>query len=286
MRYRITHTTTYTYPEPVSLCHNIAHLASRPTERQRVISASLVIDPRPALTSPFIDYFGNPALFFAIQEAHRRLTATAHQEVEVGPPLPEEALAASLPWERARNACRLHLEACAFRFDSPHVKTSKALADYAAPSFPPGRPVIDGARDLTRRINADFRYDAEATTVATPLEEVLQSRRGVCQDFAHLQIGCLRSLGLAARYVSGYLRTAPPPGRQRLTGADASHAWTSVYSPGFGWIDLDPTNDAIPSDGHVVLGWGRDFHDVSPIKGVILGGGEHSVEVSVDVAPA
>jgi transglutaminase-like putative cysteine protease len=175
------------------------------------------------------------------------------------------------------------LDAYQFVFDSRYVRSSAELADYARPSFTPGRPMLDAVLDLTRRVHQDFRYDQRATTVTTPLREVFAQRRGVCQDFAHLEIGCLRSLGLAARYVSGYLCTDPPPDQVRLVGADATHAWLSVYCREFGWIDVDPTNDRMPSDQHILLAWGRDYDDVSPIKGVILGGGQHVVKVAVEV---
>lgn len=285
MIYKVCHATRYAYPQPVSLCQNIAHLAPRRSPRQTTWSTELEIEPRPAVISRFTDFFGNPALFFAVEETHRGLTATATHTIEVAP-LEKLDLDASPPWEKVRDGLCLSLEAFPFVFDSPHAVASALLAEFAAPSFPPGCPVLRGAVDLSRRIHSSFRYDSTATTVATPLEEVMEKRRGVCQDFAHLQIGCLRSLGLAARYVSGYLRTLPPAGQARLVGADASHAWVSVYSPNLGWVDLDPTNNLIPSDQHIVLAWGRDFDDVSPIKGVILGGGEHKVSVSVDVSEA
>ncbi len=234
------------------------------------------------------DFFGNRATYFTIEEPHDELKVKAVSRVAVAPAAPPDP-AATPPWEAALASLELDrspqgLEARQFVFDSPYVRASADLAHYAAPSFPPGRPLLDAALDLMRRIHADFRYDPRATTLSTPLREVLALRRGVCQDFAHLQIGCLRSLGLAARYVSGYLRTTPPPGRPRLVGADASHAWLSVWCPGFGWIDLDPTNAQIPSEGHILLAWGRDYDDVSPIKGVNLGGGRHSMTVEVDVA--
>jgi transglutaminase-like putative cysteine protease len=235
------------------------------------------------------DFFGNPVTFFTIQEPHHELTVTAHHMVSVSPfALPEPAQTPA--WEEVRQVLSSDrgprsLDVYQFVFDSPYVTTDPELADYAAASFAAGRPLLEAVLDLTRRIHTDFRYDTKATTVATPLSEVFSARRGVCQDFAHLQIGCLRSLGLAARYISGYLLTTPPPGQQRLVGADASHAWLSVYCPGFGWIDVDPTNNQVPSDQHILLAWGRDYDDVSPIKGVILGGGQHTVSVAVDVVP-
>ena len=290
MIYSVTHTTTYVYSQPVSLCHNLVHLTPRTTYRQTCIVTSLEVAPRPAVESAHVDFFGNTAHFLTIQEPHKCLTLTARHMVEVAPFLPPPP-GETPPWEAvrarlARPADAHTLEASEFVFNSGSVHAAGPLADYAAPSFPAGRPLLDAVLDLTRRIHADFRYDPTATTVTTPLADVLASRRGVCQDFAHLQIGCLRSLGLAARYVSGYLLTQPPPGQPRLVGADASHAWPSVWCPGPGWIDVDPTNNQAPSDKHITLAWGRDYDDVSPIKGVILGGGAHDVAVAVDVVPA
>jgi transglutaminase-like putative cysteine protease len=235
-----------------------------------------------------LDCFGNHATYFTVEEPHDRLTVRASSRMEVLPTTPPDG-AASLPWERAREFLQgdrspRGLEACQFVFDSPYVMAAAELVRYAAPSFTPGRPLLEAALDLMHRIYADFLYDPTATTITTPLREVLDQRRGVCQDFAHLEIGCLRSLGLSARYVSGYLRTEPPPGQPRLVGVDASHAWLSVYCPHIGWVGLDPTNDQVPSDKHILLAWGRDYDDVSPIKGVNLGGGRHSVTVGVDVA--
>jgi transglutaminase-like putative cysteine protease len=177
------------------------------------------------------------------------------------------------------------LEAQQFVPDSPYVKRDPQLAEYARPSFMPGRPLLDCVTELMNRINREFRFDKNATTIGTPVLEVLQHKHGVCQDFAHLMIGCLRSLGLAARYVSGYLSTMPPPGCERIVGGDASHAWVSVFFPDFGWIDFDPTNNVIPSAGHITLGWARDYDDISPVRGVVVGGRRHSLQVSVDVEP-
>jgi transglutaminase-like putative cysteine protease len=289
MIHHVTHTTTYAYTDPVSLCHNVVHLVPRDGPNQKCLQNQLMIDPLPAVASPRTDSFGNHVSFFTIQEPHRELKMTSVSVVKVEPGVVPEP-AQTPPWEEvctyvATDRSPPALEACQFLFDSFYIKESADLAGYAAPSFPAGRPVLEAVLDLTRRIHADFRYDRQATTVATPLSKVLIARRGVCQDFAHLQIGCLRSLGLAARYVSGYLVTQPPPGQPRLVGVDASHAWLAFFCTGYGWIDMDPTNQLIPSDKHVTLAWGRDYDDVSPIKGVILGGGEHSVSVGVDVVP-
>lgn len=290
MIYRVNHTTTYVYSDAVSLCQNLCHLTPRPGPQQSCLQSYLQVTPHPAIFTTETDYFGNPATFFSVQEPHQQLVVTATHVAQVTPYLPPDP-AATPPWDEvrdrlARDRGPLVLDAYQFVFDSPLIPTHPELADYASLSFAPGRPLLEAALDLTRRIYTEFRYDPRATTVTTPLRTVFANRRGVCQDFAHLEIACLRSLGLAARYVSGYLCTLPPPGQPRLVGADASHAWASVYCPFSGWIDLDPTNNHIPSDKHVLLAWGRDYDDVSPIKGVILGGGHHTVEVSVDVVPS
>lgn len=287
--YRITHVTTYDYSDPVALCQNVAHLVPRSGAGQTVRDTALSVSPTPAVMDQRVDYFGNAVHYFAIQEPHRRLVVRATHEVTVSPPTPPAA-AFTPPWETVRD--RLHadrsaswLDACQFSYDSLYVRTDAKYAAYAESSFPPGRPILAAVLDLTRRIHAEFVYDPRATTVATPVSEVFTTRRGVCQDFAHFQLACLRSLGLAARYVSGYLATVPAPGKPRLVGADASHAWVSVFCGDADWVDLDPTNDVIPSDRHVLIAWGRDYEDVSPLKGVILGGGKHAVRVSVDVSP-
>ena len=289
MIYRVRHVTTYTYPETVSICHNELRLRPREGARQRRVSHELLVSPMPAVSHQAVDFFGNHVTFFAVQEPHRALIVTANSTVEVTPV--EIPPATNTPaWETVRDALRhdrstAGLEAYQYVFDSPYVASSSPLWRYASPSFPPGGSLLTTVLDLTRRIHADFTYDPKATSVSTPLNDVLHTRRGVCQDFAHVQIGCLRAMGLAARYVSGYLVTQPLPGRARLVGADASHAWVSVYCPGFGWIDVDSTNNLLPSDRHITIAFGRDYGDVSPIKGVFLGGGQHTVEVAVDVVP-
>ncbi len=289
MIYRIAHTTTYQYTESVVLGHHLVHLTCRTTPQQSNRSWQLLIDPVPVVSTARTDAFGNVMQFFAIQAPHDRLKILATNTTEVRP-TPEVPPETTPPWEQVIQ--RLHgertaetLDALQFTFESPYVPCLPDLVDYARPSFPAGRPLLVAVLDLMHRIHTDFRYDTSATTLATPVDEVLHGRRGVCQDFAHLMIGCLRGLGLPARYVSGYLRTTPPPGQARLVGADATHAWLSVWCPGSGWIDLDPTNNARPTDKHVVLAWGRDYDDVSPIKGVLLGGGSHAVTVAVDVVP-
>jgi transglutaminase-like putative cysteine protease len=287
MIYRISHTTTYDYSSSVTLCHNLAHLTPRETAWQRCQETSLQVSPLPAVEDAHVDYFGNPVIFFTVQEPHRQLVVKAEHSTEVEP-RPQPDRFATLAWELVRQQLATSrdsecLDAYQYVFDSPYIRTSAELAGYAEPSFWPARPILDAVLDLTARIHADFHYDPKATTLSTTLAEVLTGRRGVCQDFAHLQIGCLRSLGLAARYVSGYLLTQPAEGQARPVGADASHAWLSVWCPGTGWVDVDPTNNLIPVDRHILLGWGRDYDDVSPIKGVILGGGDHRITVGVDV---
>ncbi len=287
MLYEITHVTTYEYSASVSLCQNLAHLTPRTTDEQQCLQTTLSISPQPAVLSSRTDYFGNQLTFFAVQEPHRKLTVTANHLVEVTPRVPVDG-SLTQPWEEVRDRLRASrstdcLQAYQFAFPSRHVPFSNELAEYARNSFVAGRPLFEAVLDLTARIHADFEYDPQATTISTPIHEVFQQRRGVCQDFSHLQISCLRSLGLPARYISGYLRTMPQPGKPRLVGADATHAWVSVFCPDVGWLDVDPTNNLQPSDKHVVLAWGRDFDDVSPVKGVILGGDQHSIGVSVDV---
>jgi transglutaminase-like putative cysteine protease len=289
MRYQIVHATKYLYSEPVPLCQNEVHLKPRDTARQRCVAHRLAIAPAPHKLEECRDYFGNRIQFFTIQDKHSELSVAAHSEVELAPadPLPADGTAS---WEQVRSAMQdppadNDLDVRQFVFDSPRVTTSAELAKYAALSFTPGRPWLEAARDLMARIHREFIYDPTATSVSTPPDSVLALGRGVCQDFAHLQIGCLRSLGLPARYVSGYLLTAPPPGQPRLVGADASHAWLSAWCEELGWVDFDPTNDVVPSLAHVTVAWGRDYSDVCPIRGVFVGGGQHCVNVSVDVEP-
>ena len=281
-RFRIRHETLYDYCAPVTLCHNVAHLRPRPGPHQNCTAAQIVVQPPPAVMTERADYFGNPANYFTIQDAHTTLKLAADHQVTVAPPTPPVA-SATASWELLRAG--LPLAAREYVAGSRYAPAGDPFRDYARLSFAPGRPVLDAAVELTHRIFTDFEYDPSATTVATPVAEVARLRRGVCQDFAHFQISCLRSLGLAARYVSGYLSTVPPPGMPRLIGCDATHAWASIYCGEAGWVDLDPTNDVIPGERHVLLAWGRDYDDVAPLKGVILGGGAHMVRVSVDVEP-
>lgn len=289
VKLRISHQTEYLYTEPVSVSHHLAHLVPRNSSTQTCLTRELAVQPEPSLRRERVDVYGNRCVYFAVQEPHTRLVVLSRALVDVLPAEPKLPFAGQ-PWTEVRDRLAQDrrpdiLSAYGYVFESPYVPRSAGLAEYARASFPAGRPLLVAVSDLTRRINQDFVYDPTSTTVATPVAEVLRLRRGVCQDFAHLQIACLRSLGLAARYVSGYLLTRPPPGRPRLVGADASHAWLSVFVPEFGWVDFDPTNDVVPGDEHVQLALGRDFGDVAPVRGVILGGGQHTVVVSVDVEP-
>ena len=281
-RYRARHTTRYTYEEPVSQCQTEVRLHPREGQRQRVHDWKLRIEPEPVHLERRTDYYGNGVISFAVLEPHDRLTITATSEIELTAPnqlLPE----VTGPWEEARVRLsapgdRETLEASEFRWESPFVPWAAELRDYARPTFVPGRPLAEAARALTHRIYQEFQYAPKSTSIETPLAEVVRTRKGVCQDFAHVMIGSLRALGLAARYVSGYLKSGT-----QYTGAEASHAWVSVFVPGTGWVDFDPTNDMVPGNGHVTLAWGRDYADVTPVKGVTIGGGDQTVEVEVRV---
>jgi transglutaminase-like putative cysteine protease len=289
VKYRIVHNTTYEYVESAEACHNLVRLQPRTMRGQLCRETRLAIHPAPASLHSYLDYFGNRAHSFAIYEPHLQLSITAESHVAIDRG-PNGELPASPPWEDVRATLRSDrseeiVDALEFVFDSPYIRTGPKLREFALEHFPAEFPLCEAAFELTRYIQQHFKYDPEATTIDTSVEDVLEKRHGVCQDFAHLQIACLRSLGLSCRYVSGYLRTDPQPGKPRLIGADASHAWVSVFVPGGGWIDFDPTNGCLANDRHVTIGWGRDFHDVSPVKGVVLGGGESTLTVSVDVQP-
>lgn len=288
MKFRIVHTTRYEYSQPVTLCHNEAHLRPRRSPGQRCAESLLQMEPRPVRQAERLDYFGNPCTLFSIQESHQVLQVIATSTVERAAPVISDGTG-SPPWDTvtARLQAQVSDDLLAARhlvLPSPFVPLLPQLAEYAAESFPAQRPLFEAVRDLSTRIHRDFVYDSGFTTIATPLTEVFAERRGVCQDFAHLAISCLRSLGLPARYVSGYIETVPPPGQtQPQRGADASHAWFSVYDPEHGWTDFDPTNDQLVGERHVVTAWGRDYSDVAPLKGIIFGGGTHTVEVAVDM---
>ena len=291
-RYQIFHDTHYHYDSPVSLAQQLAHLGPRPCAWQRCTSRQLEISPEPTARRDELDVFGNPITRLAFERPHDELLVNAGLTVEVLA-RPVLDFNQSPPWDQTRNRLTYSgqplsaeaIEACRYRFESPYVHLKKNFVDFSESCFPAGRPLLLGVQALMEKIFSEFTFDAEATQVATPLVEVLERRRGVCQDFAHLMLACLRSRGLAARYISGYLLTQPPPGQPRLIGADASHAWVSVFCPLSGWVDFDPTNNVQPALEHITLAWGRDFSDVSPLRGVILGGGSHDPEVRVTVMP-
>lgn len=285
--YTIRHSTIYEYELPVMHAHHVARLRPRGAENQRVHSTELAVQPTARSRGRRRDYFGNDCDRIEIAEAHDRLEVVSRSVVSVT--APTQALAVQndgSPWGAVAQrigADPRWLSQREFCFDSPLVRSHRLLQEFAAPLFTPGRRLYDAVVELNQRIHDAFEYDPAATDVSTPLGRVMRERRGVCQDFAHVAIGCLRSVGLPARYVSGYLETIPPQGQERLEGADASHAWASVFVPDVGWLDFDPTNALLPGDRHVTLAWGRDFSDVSPLEGVVVGGGRHSLTVGVDV---
>ena len=293
-RYHVQHDTRYEYLQPVRLSRQIVHLGPRAVPWQRCLAHELVVSPDPQILAAGDDAFGNPSTSFCLDDDHSSLSVRASSWIDViERSFPEDD--ASPPWEAVRERLRYHaghpplaadLEATRVLVESTRVRNKRELAAWTVECFPPKIPLLAGVRALMKRIHREFTFDPEATTVSTPVMTVFAERRGVCQDFAHLMLSCLRSVGLAARYVSGYLLTRPPPGRPRLVGADASHAWVSVYCPGFGYVDADPTNGVFTGIEHVTLGWGRDYDDVIPLRGVLLGGGDHTIEIAVTVVPA
>ena len=286
--YHVLHETRHDYQRSVILSQQMLHMTPRNFMHQEVISSQIEVTPSPQDWSTHLDYFGNVCRGFTLGTPHRTLTVRGSATVALLRRPDASHLSGSPAWEDTRSTMRdvlLAHDPLKYLYASPHVVSSAALADYARPSFTPRRPLLEAANDLSRRIFAEFEFDDEATTISTPLEDVLAGRRGVCQDFAHLMIGCMRSLGLPARYVSGYILTTPPPGQARMIGADASHAWVSVYCSRVGWVDFDPTNRRLVQDEHITLGWGRDFSDVTPMRGTVLGGGEQQLDVRVTVTP-
>lgn len=289
MRYHLRHQTTYHYAEPANLCHNEARLRPLDTPSQRCLDFNLRVEPKPDFRSSRTDGFGNHVDYFAVQRPHESLVITAESRVEI---LTDRQLSldSDLPWDQVAARLRTggdpaHVSAREFILPSPMIPRLPALVDFVTPDFPPGRPLVDGVAALTARIFESFDFKPGFTNVSTPVAEVLDKRAGVCQDFAQLMIGALRALGLPARYVSGYLETLPPPGKPKLVGADASHAWVSVFLPGEGWIDFDPTNNVRPTERHITTAVGRDYGDVAPLRGVTTGGRSHRLSVSVDVNP-
>ncbi len=290
MDYSITHTTRYTYTSPVSVCQNVVALTPRDDSRVRSLIHRLRIRPNPTNTHRRSDYFGNQLTIFSIDENHDELLISAISRVSVQPPIWQEKKD-ELDWQSTIRQLELQTNpdwqtACSFLYDSPRILRNAEYADYARQSFPKGCGMQQAVQDLTTRIHRDFAYDTKATETCTTTDQVFSMRKGVCQDFAHVMIACLRSFGIPARYVSGYLRTIPPPGKPRMVGADHSHAWVAVYcGQKLGWVECDPTNNCLCACDHIPVAWGRDYTDIVPVRGAYLGGGDSSISVSVDVVP-
>jgi transglutaminase-like putative cysteine protease len=285
MRYRVSHVSSYAYGSPVDLAAHMLHLRPRPLPWQVVVSDRIVTEPDGARRRDAEDHFGNIVTWLFLDRPHADFIVTAESVVEVSYPRPPDR---TLPWEKIVEAA-LGAEAgpaAEYRFDSPMAPAITETRDFARTSFLKGRPILEALNDLNNRIYREFRFRSGVTTISTPVSQVMKRREGVCQDFSHLMVSALRGLGLPARYNSGYIRTKPPPGRPRRQGADQSHAWVGAWlGPEHGWVDLDPTNGIVVQDEHVLLGWGRDYGDVSPVLGVILGGGAHHLRVAVDLEP-
>jgi transglutaminase-like putative cysteine protease len=290
MIFDVSHRTTYSYGKPVLQSEHLVHLTPGSGPRQAVHRHSLLIEPAPSQQIALEDYFGNSSTILTIDDEHSEFVIHARSTVEVHErPLPMPGLSA--PWEQVpgkakRGNGELDIDVLQFVSASRHTRIVPEAIEYARPSFPPGRPILEAALDLTHRIYRNFTFDSTATDISTPVSHVLQERRGVCQDFAHLVLTCLRGLGLPARYISGYLLTYAPPGKDKLKGADASHAWVAVWAPEIGWVDFDPTNGIMPAGEHIAVAHGRDYDDVSPISGVLLGGSAQEIDVAVDVTVA
>lgn len=289
MKFLVRHTTQYVYKQPVSSCYNLAYVLPRVTTNQELHNVAVTIVPNASVGNTRTDYYGNQLYQFSIEQEHKKLEVTVTSSISVI----EAPTNRNLDFGNTCADCRKNLRervdeaslaAREFVLDSPMIQQHPDYATYAAPSFAEDRPFLSAVMELTERIYTDFTYDPNFTDVATPLSEVMKHKRGVCQDFAHFAIGCLRSLGYPARYVSGYLETLPPPGKVKLIGADATHAWFAVYSPGEGWFEFDPTNNTMTGEQHITTAWGRDYSDVTPLKGILFGGGQNPIlSVSVDV---
>lgn len=289
MKYQIAHQTTYTYNEPASVCYNLLRLTPRDTYAQLCTAVEVKIYPEPDSLQEYEDFFGNKVIYFSIEKEHTQLSVIVRSAIEKRVAAAREiGLYGNVTIENVKQLLKENRQNIddigQYIFETPMTAWTGDIAAYAQVSFQPGRFVLEAAIDLMRRIYMDFRFTPGFTTVSTPLEVVMRERKGVCQDFAHLAIACIRSVGLPARYVSGYIETIPPPGVEKLTGVDASHAWFSVYIPYLGWVDFDPTNNVMPADQHITIGWGRDYADIAPMRGVLLSSGAHTLSVSVDVS--
>jgi transglutaminase-like putative cysteine protease len=289
MIFEISHKTTYAYRAPVVQSYHMVHLKPRQMPGQTLIHHSLLIEPAPVQNTEITDYFGNAAMLLRLEQEHTEFIVHARSTLEIPSALPRD-LSKGTVWENVAALARkpagaMGIDVVQYVSASRHTPITRDIQAFARTSFTPGRSALEGAMDLTRRIFSDFVFDPRATDVSTPIARVLATKRGVCQDFAHLAIAAVRSVGLPARYVSGYLMTRPPAGQVKLKGADASHAWLSVWSPEYGWVDFDPTNGIVPVGEHMTLAYGRDYEDISPISGVLLGGGDQTMSVAVDVEP-
>jgi len=288
VKYKIKHKTTYQYADYVSLCQNQARLTPKTSRGQICHNSKIEIEPPVSYLRQFTDYFNNNVTAFEIATQHKKLTVTMISEVELLGGANSDLNNLDMPWLKVRDlltkpSTKELLKTAEFVLPSIFTPLEEGIKEYALKSFPPEANLIAGCTDLMARIFHDFQYDPGFTTISTPLSVVFAQKRGVCQDFAHFALACLRSIGLAARYVSGYIETLPPEGEEKLEGADATHAWFSVYLPNFGWVDFDPTNDVLPKEQHVTLAVGRDFSDVTPLKGVVFGGGSQLLDVAVDM---
>ncbi|NII29535.1 transglutaminase family protein [Pseudoflavitalea sp. X16] len=287
MLYSVKHTTTYLYHETVPLCHNLAVLAPRDTASQTCRSFQLDISPVAEIIEEYQDFFGNKVFYFVVEQEHEKLSVITTSIIERRSSGLEQQAVSLQSWESVKDMLRSStgdfIREKQYAIPADMTVPSAAIKQYASPSFTPRRPLFEAVSDLMRRIYTDFTYTSGFTTVSTPLSVVMKERKGVCQDFAHLGIACLQSMGLAAKYISGYLETIPPPGKEKLAGADASHAWFSVYIPEMGWVDFDPTNNKIPDEQYIVIGWGRNYFDIVPLRGVIMSSDQHQLFVSVDV---
>jgi len=292
MRYQIRHLTRYDYSGQATLSHNEARVLPRNLPWQKCLNSEWQISPKPVRLRERTDFFGNRVAYFSTENVHDSLEVVVVSEVDVSA-RPAQDIFSTITWPDAvsdvaqshRTGNRECIDARLYVLESPFVRQQQTLQQYAEECFEDTSDLIQGLHILNKRIFDEFTYDPGVTTTATPVHEVMAAKRGVCQDFAHLMIGCLRSLGLPARYVSGYMETLPPPGQEKLLGADATHAWIAAFIPGWGWLELDPTNGCLPDERYIVLGWGRDYADVTPLKGVMTGGGEHELSVAVDVIP-
>ncbi|ALJ06719.1 transglutaminase [Pseudalgibacter alginicilyticus] len=295
MTFQISHSTSYDYSSGVTFCHNIATIKPMNMLGQTLLEYTLEISPIPSEISEKLDFFGNTVTRFSIQKHHEKLVVIAkskvHRDYTLQPNIEESKSGKSITLNEAILALKSNdtdiLEARQFILESILIaKISPDIKAYAEISFKPNRPIFEAAFELMQRIYTDFDFDTEVTNVATPIHEVMKEKKGVCQDFAQIAIACVRSVGLPARYVSGYIETLPPPGKEKLVGTDASHAWFSVYIPTFGWVDFDPTNNQIPKNQHIIVSYGRDYYDVPPLKGVIYSTGKNKMQVAVDIRPA